>query len=132
VDEAPRPETTARTLAGLKSAFRKDGAITAGNAPGLNSGAAAMIVASADFAERRGLAPMARIASYGIAAVASISLAMSRLGIGEPEWDPRRLIRWVLAHGVNVVIIIAGITRRIDHELPSATFELKDGEIKML
>jgi len=69
VDEAPRPETTARTLAGLKSAFRKDGAITAGNAPGLNSGAAAMIVASADFAERRGLAPMARIASYGIAAV---------------------------------------------------------------
>ena len=69
VDEAPRPDTTADTLAGLKPAFRKEGTITAGNAPGLNSGAAAMIVASADFAERRGLVPAARIASYGVAAV---------------------------------------------------------------
>jgi acetyl-CoA C-acetyltransferase len=69
VDEAPRPDTTADTLAGLKPAFRKEGTITAGNAPGLNSGAAAMIVASADFAERQGLAPAARIASYGVAAV---------------------------------------------------------------
>jgi acetyl-CoA C-acetyltransferase len=69
VDEAPRPDTTVDTLAGLKPAFRKEGTITAGNAPGLNSGAAAMIVASADFAERRGLVPMARIAAYGVAAV---------------------------------------------------------------
>jgi acetyl-CoA C-acetyltransferase len=69
VDEAPRPGTTAEVLAGLKPAFRKDGTITAGNAPGLNSGAAAMIVAGASFAERYGLTPMARIASYGIAAV---------------------------------------------------------------
>ena len=69
IDEAPRPETTVETLAKLKPAFRSDGTITAGSAPGLNSGAAAMIVASAGFAERNGLAPMARIASYGIAAV---------------------------------------------------------------
>jgi acetyl-CoA C-acetyltransferase len=69
VDEAPRPDTTVDTLAGLKPAFRKEGTITAGNAPGLNSGAAAMIVASADFAERRGLAPAARIAAYGVTAV---------------------------------------------------------------
>jgi acetyl-CoA C-acetyltransferase len=69
VDEAPRPDTTVESLAALKPAFRKDGAITAGNAPGLNSGAAAMVVARADFAERRGLVPMARVASYGVAAV---------------------------------------------------------------
>ena len=69
IDEAPRPDTTVETLAKLKPAFRADGTITAGNAPGLNSGAAAMIVATAGFAERHGLAPMARIASYGIAAV---------------------------------------------------------------
>jgi acetyl-CoA C-acetyltransferase len=68
-DEAPRAGTTVESLAGLKPAFRKDGTITAGNAPGLNSGAAAMIVAEANFAERNGLIPMARIASYGIAAV---------------------------------------------------------------
>jgi acetyl-CoA C-acetyltransferase len=68
-DEAPRPQTTIEALSGLKPAFRKDGTITAGNAPGLNSGAAAMIVCKATFAERHGLVPMARIASYGIAAV---------------------------------------------------------------
>jgi acetyl-CoA C-acetyltransferase len=68
-DEAPRPDTTVETLSHLKPAFRKDGTITAGNAPGLNSGAAAMVVASARFAHRNGLVPMARIVSYGIAAV---------------------------------------------------------------
>ena len=69
VDEAPRPDTTAETLARLKPAFRPDGTITAGNAPGLNSGAAAMIVAERGFAEAKGLAPMARLAGYGVAAV---------------------------------------------------------------
>jgi moderate conductance mechanosensitive channel len=59
-------------------------------------------------ARARQLVRAMTLLAYGIAAVASISLAMSRLGIGEPEWDPRRLIRWVLAHGVNVVIILVG------------------------
>jgi acetyl-CoA C-acetyltransferase len=53
----------------LKPAFRKDGTITAGNAPGLNSGAAAMIVAERSFAEKHGLAPVARLVSYGVGAV---------------------------------------------------------------
>lgn len=69
VDEAPRPDTTLETLSALRPAFRKDGAITAGNAPGLNSGAAAMIVTSAKFAQRHGLEPMARVAAYGVAGV---------------------------------------------------------------
>ncbi|WP_413990847.1 acetyl-CoA C-acetyltransferase [Labrys okinawensis] len=68
-DEAPRPDTTAEVLARLRPAFRKDGTITAGNAPGLNSGAAAMIVSSTAFAEKEGLTPAGRLVAYGIAAV---------------------------------------------------------------
>jgi acetyl-CoA C-acetyltransferase len=68
-DEHNRPDTTLESLSRLKPAFRKDGTITAGNAPGLNSGAAAMIVAEAAWAEKRGLAPFARLVSYGVAAV---------------------------------------------------------------
>jgi acetyl-CoA C-acetyltransferase len=68
-DEHNRPETTAESLAKLKPAFRKDGTITAGNAPGLNTGAAAMIVAERGWAEANGLQPVARLASYGVAAV---------------------------------------------------------------
>ena len=68
-DEANRPETTLDVLAKLKPAFRKDGTITAGNAPGLNSGAAAMVVAEREFAERNRLQPIARLVAYGVAAV---------------------------------------------------------------
>jgi acetyl-CoA C-acetyltransferase len=68
-DEHNRPGTTLDALAALKPAFRPDGRITAGNAPGLNSGAAAVVVAARDWAERHGLAPAARLVSYGIAAV---------------------------------------------------------------
>jgi acetyl-CoA C-acetyltransferase len=68
-DEHNRPDTTLAKLAALKSAFRQDGTITAGNAPGLNSGAAAVVLADRAWSEKRGLAPMARLVSYGIAAV---------------------------------------------------------------
>ena len=68
-DEHNRPDTTAESLAKLKPAFRKDGTITAGNAPGLNTAAAAMIVAERLWAEKNGLQPMARLVSYGIGAV---------------------------------------------------------------
>jgi acetyl-CoA C-acetyltransferase len=68
-DEHNRPETTLDTLAALKPAFRPDGTITAGNAPGLNSGAAAVVLADENWARNRGLAPAARLISYGIAAV---------------------------------------------------------------
>lgn len=68
-DEHNRPETTLQSLAKLRPAFRKDGTITAGNAPGLNSGAAAVIVADAAWAEKQGIEPMARLVSFGIGAV---------------------------------------------------------------
>ncbi|MGO4328154.1 acetyl-CoA C-acyltransferase [Cupriavidus sp. 2TAF22] len=69
VDEANRPDTTFEVLSQLRPAFRKNGTITAGNAPGLNSGAAAMLVAERSVAEERGLAPMARLVAYGVGAV---------------------------------------------------------------
>jgi acetyl-CoA C-acetyltransferase len=68
-DEANRPETTIEALARLKPVFRPDGAITAGNAPGLNDAAAAMVLADGAWAEKRGLQPAARLVAYGIAAV---------------------------------------------------------------
>jgi acetyl-CoA C-acetyltransferase len=68
-DEHNRPDTTLESLSKLKPAFRKDGTITAGNAPGLNTGAAAMIVADRAWADRQSLAPMARLVAYGVGAV---------------------------------------------------------------
>jgi len=68
-DEAPRPDTTLDGLAKLRPAFREGGTITAGNAPGLNSGAAAMIVADRALADARSVEPMVRLVAYGIAAV---------------------------------------------------------------
>jgi small-conductance mechanosensitive channel len=46
--------------------------------------------------------------AYGVAALASVSLALSRFGVGEPRLDPRTLARWFLVHGINVIIIVAG------------------------
>ena len=60
-DEGPREDTTAEALRALKPAFKKDGTVTAGNAPSVNDGAAAVVVTSAKTAERLGARPMARI-----------------------------------------------------------------------
>ena len=89
-DEAPRPDTTLEGLAKLRPAFREGGTITAGNAPGLNSAAAAMIVADRAFADTKSIAPMARLVAYGIAAVEpgmfglgpvpAIKIALARAG----------------------------------------------------
>jgi acetyl-CoA C-acetyltransferase len=68
-DEHNRPDTTLDSLAKLKPAFRKDGTITAGSAPGLNTGAAAMIVAERAFADKAGVEPMARLVAFGVGAV---------------------------------------------------------------
>lgn len=69
VDEAPKPDTTVEVLAKLRPAFRDNGTITAGNAPGLNSAAATMIVADRAFAEAKSVEPMGKLVSYGVAAV---------------------------------------------------------------
>src|SRR5580704_2130279 len=68
-DEYPRAGSTYDAMAKLKPAFSKDGSVTAGNASGLNDGAAALVIMSADEAKRRGLTPMARIVSWATAGV---------------------------------------------------------------
>lgn len=68
-DEHNRPDTTLESLAKLRPAFRPEGTITAGNAPGLNSAAAAMVVAERTFADANGLVPVARLVAFGVGAV---------------------------------------------------------------
>ena len=90
VDEQPRPETTFESLSKLRPAFRPDGTITAGNAPGLNSGASAMLVSTRAFAEQHNLQPIAKLVSvgvsavepglFGIAPVPAVKLALERAG----------------------------------------------------
>ena len=72
-DEPIRADTTAEGLSKLKPVFKKDGTVTAGNAPGMNDGAAALVVASAAAVEKRGLTPVARIVAQAISGL-------------EPEW----------------------------------------------
>jgi acetyl-CoA C-acetyltransferase len=67
-DEAIRPDTTVEVLAKLPPMFKKDGTHTAGNAPGVNDGAGAVVMASEEWAEREGREPLARILSYGTVA----------------------------------------------------------------
>jgi acetyl-CoA C-acetyltransferase len=69
-DESIRPETTAATLATLKPAFKKDGSVTAGNAPGVNDGASALVVMAAARAEALGLTPLARIVAQATSGLA--------------------------------------------------------------
>jgi acetyl-CoA C-acetyltransferase len=68
VDEAPRPETTLETLSKLKAVGGEGATHTAGNAPGVNDGAGAIVVASEEWAEREGKAPLARVLSYATVA----------------------------------------------------------------
>lgn len=68
-DEFNRPGTTLETLGGLRPAFKKDGSVTAGNASGLNDGAAALLVASEDAINRNGMKPLARIVGAAVAGV---------------------------------------------------------------
>ena len=89
-DEYPRAGVTAESLGGLRPAFDKQGSITAGNASGINDGAAAVTVMSAEQAQKRGIAPLARIVSWatsgvdpaymGIGPVSATRLALKKAG----------------------------------------------------
>ncbi|MCD0174961.1 acetyl-CoA C-acetyltransferase [Deinococcus sp. 14RED07] len=69
-DEGPRADTSEETLGRLKPAFKQGGSVTAGNAPGLNDGAASLMVVSADFAQAHGLTPLAEIIDYATGGLA--------------------------------------------------------------
>ncbi len=97
-DEAIRDDTTPETLAGLKPAFKKDGTVTAGNSPGVNDGAAALVVMSADKARALGLTPMARVVGQATSGLAPKMVLMT------PVESVRKVaakIGWTLA-GVDL------------------------------
>ncbi len=97
VDEHPRPETSAQALAGLRPAFRPDGTVTAGNASGINDGAAALVVASEEKARELGVEPLgAFVASaaagvdprvMGIGPIPAVRRLLERTGIELDEID---------------------------------------------
>lgn len=96
-DEHPRADTRLENLAGMKPVFRKDGTVTAANASGINDGAAAVVLATADMVMRRGLQPLARIVSWGHAGVEpaymgvgpikAVPVALQRAGLRLEEID---------------------------------------------
>jgi acetyl-CoA C-acetyltransferase len=110
-DEHNRPDTTLETLARLKPAFRPDGTITAGNAPGLNDAASAMVLTDASWAEKRGVSATARLAGYGIAAVEpgmfglgpvpAVKQALQRAG-----WDIRSVERVEINEAFAAIAIV--------------------------
>jgi acetyl-CoA C-acetyltransferase len=110
-DEHNRPDTTLETLARLKPAFRPNGTITAGNAPGLNDAASAVVLAEGAWAEKRGLVPTARLVAYGIAAVEpgmfglgpvpAVQLALQRAG-----WDIRSIERAEINEAFAAIAIV--------------------------
>ena len=90
-DEYPRAGTTAEKLAGLKPAFKKDGTVTAGNASGINDGAAALVVATAERAARLGRKPLARILSFASTGVDPAIMGMGPVPAVKKALDRARL-----------------------------------------
>jgi acetyl-CoA C-acetyltransferase len=86
-DESPREETTIEVLRALKPAFKKDGTVTAGNAPGVNDGAAAVVVTSAKGAEGLGAKPMARIVAQATSGVEPEWVMMAPVGAVQQIWQ---------------------------------------------
>jgi acetyl-CoA C-acetyltransferase len=96
-DERPRPDTSLEKLAGLKTVFKENGTVTAGNASGVNDGAAAVVLASSEEAEKRGLTPLARIIGWAVAGTDPARMGLGpipatrnlcgKLGMSVPDFD---------------------------------------------
>ncbi len=96
-DEGPRGDTSLEKLAKLRPAFQQDGIVTAGNAPGLNDGSSAVIVASADYAQKHGHKPLARIIDYAVAGtdpkdlffapIYAVQKLMGKMNVDINHWD---------------------------------------------
>jgi len=112
-DEHPRPTTTAEQLAKLPTPFRKDGTVTAGNASGVNDGAAALLIASADAVKQHGLTPIARIMGgatagvppriMGMGPLPASQKLMARLGLTEADFDVFELNEAFASQGLAVL-----------------------------
>jgi len=123
-DEHLRPETTLEALAGLKTPFRENGSVTAGNASGVNDGAAGLIVASEDAARRHGLTPIARILGGATAGVPPRIMGFgpapatkrlcARLGLTPKDFDVVELNEAFAAQGLATLRDL-GIPDDADH-----------------
>ncbi|WP_297714303.1 3-oxoadipyl-CoA thiolase [uncultured Citrobacter sp.] len=112
-DEHPRAETTLEQLSSLKTPFRKGGVITAGNASGVNDGAAAMIIASAEQARAQGLTPRARIVAMatagvepkfmGLGPVPAVRKVLERAGLNINDMDVIELNEAFAAQALGVM-----------------------------
>jgi acetyl-CoA C-acetyltransferase len=112
-DEYPRPGTTAQTLAGLRPAFMRDGTVTAGNASGVNDGAAALVIATESWASKNGRTPLAKIVSYcttgvdpmimGMGPVEAMRKAVDRAGLSFGDLDAIELNEAFAAQSLAVV-----------------------------
>ncbi len=85
-DESPRADTTLEALARLKPAFKEGGTVTAGNAPGVNDGAAALVLCSAETAARLGKKPLARVVAQAVAGVEPRLVMMAPVGAVQKLW----------------------------------------------
>ena len=127
-DEHPRPETTAEGLAKLKAFVRQPGTVTAGNASGVNDGAAAMIVASAEAVKKHGLTPRARVLGLasagvpprimGIGPVPAVKKLVERLGIKVSDFDVIELNEAFASQGIAVLRGL-GLPEDADHVNPN-------------
>ena len=112
-DEYPRAGTTAETLAALRPAFKKDGSVTAGNASGINDGAAALVVTTPGNARQAGVSPLAEIVSYastgvdpavmGIGPIPAVRKALERAGLTIGDIDLFELNEAFAAQSLAVI-----------------------------
>jgi acetyl-CoA C-acetyltransferase len=136
-DEPIRRDTTPEALAKLAPAFESDGQVTAGNAPGMNDGAAALVVASRDYAEAHGHAPVARVVGYGQAAmdpkwifyapVKAIPVALARAGWTVDDVD---LFEINEAFAAQVLADLRGLERD-GHAVPLEKVNVNGGAIAL-
>jgi acetyl-CoA C-acetyltransferase len=136
-DESIRADTSIEALAKLRPAFREGGRVTAGNAPGMNDGAAALVVGSRAYAESKGHAPLARIVSYAQAAlepswifyapVKAIPLALQKAGWSMEDVD---LFEINEAFASQVLADVAGLKRE-GYELPMEKLNVSGGGIAL-
>ncbi|STE17354.1 3-oxoadipyl-CoA thiolase [Citrobacter sp. wls718] len=127
-DEHPRAETTLEQLSSLKTPFRKGGVITAGNASGVNDGAAAMIIASAEQASAQGLTPRARIVAMatagvepkfmGLGPVPAVRKVLERAGLNINDMDVIELNEAFAAQALGVMRQL-GLADDVEHVNPN-------------
>lgn len=136
-DESIRPDSSLESLAKLRPAFEQDGQVTAGNAPGLNDGAAALVIASREYAERHAHTPLARIVGYGHAAmdpkwifyapVKAVPVALQRAGWTHDQVD---LYEFNEAFAAQVLADMRGLERE-GYPIPLEKINVNGGAIAL-